>query len=477
MNGKKVFISYSWSNPTHELWVLQLAQRLVHDGVDVILDKWNLKEGHDKYAFMESMVHAVDIDKVLVVLDQIYCEKANDRSGGVGTETTIISAKVYGSATQEKFIPIVAQRDDSGNACLPIYLEGKIYIDLSEEEHFEINYEKLLRNIYQLPLLSKPKLGSPPKYLLEESPISYKTTTIVRGFESQVDKNPKRINGIVRDFLDEFFNNLSDFSIPQGSCTKPDFGEILYNNLNKYKPLRDDFIDFLIVLNKYEAEVDMDIISHFFERLPSLLYPNTSTSSWYDADFNNYRFIINELFIYSITIGLKKENYRLLAHLLHSRYFIIDRYKNDNEPKTFQAFYLNAEGIEEYYKTLGKSVVNPQADLLIVRLPENINKTDLTDADILCSFVADLENWRWFPRTYIYKNEDTHLFPILNRLVSIRHFEKVKSIFDVDTIEDLKSKIQVLKNRNQDSRGYSNSWTRMPKLEQFIDPEKIGTIK
>lgn len=40
---KKVFISYSWTNVTHEKWVLELAERLVSDGVDVVLDKWDLK--------------------------------------------------------------------------------------------------------------------------------------------------------------------------------------------------------------------------------------------------------------------------------------------------------------------------------------------------------------------------------------------------------------------------------------------------
>ena len=41
----KVFISYSWSSD--EL-VLDLAKRLVAHGVDVVLDKWDLKEGNDK---------------------------------------------------------------------------------------------------------------------------------------------------------------------------------------------------------------------------------------------------------------------------------------------------------------------------------------------------------------------------------------------------------------------------------------------
>ena len=53
MSSPKLFISYSWSSPAHVEWVLALATRLCEQGVDVILDKWDLKEGQDTFAFME----------------------------------------------------------------------------------------------------------------------------------------------------------------------------------------------------------------------------------------------------------------------------------------------------------------------------------------------------------------------------------------------------------------------------------------
>jgi len=33
----KAFVSYSWSSPDHESWVLNLATQLVESGVDVLL--------------------------------------------------------------------------------------------------------------------------------------------------------------------------------------------------------------------------------------------------------------------------------------------------------------------------------------------------------------------------------------------------------------------------------------------------------
>ena len=78
----RLFISYSWSTPEHEQWVLNLAEELVENGVDVVFDKWDLKEGHDAFAFMEKMVTDPEIKKVAIICDKTYCEKADDRRGG-----------------------------------------------------------------------------------------------------------------------------------------------------------------------------------------------------------------------------------------------------------------------------------------------------------------------------------------------------------------------------------------------------------
>src|SRR6185295_5935405 len=99
----KAFISYSWSSAAHEQWVVELAEKLNSDGVHVLLDKWDLKEGHDKFAFMERMVTDPEVEKVLMICDQLYAEKADGRKGGVGTESQIISPEVYAKVDQEKF--------------------------------------------------------------------------------------------------------------------------------------------------------------------------------------------------------------------------------------------------------------------------------------------------------------------------------------------------------------------------------------
>lgn len=110
MSPPRLFISYSWSSQDHELWVVDLATKLTESGIDVILDKWELKEGHDSIAFMEQMVTDKTIGKVAMISYQKYAEKADGRARGVGTETQIVSREVYEKQDQNKFVAVLPTR-------------------------------------------------------------------------------------------------------------------------------------------------------------------------------------------------------------------------------------------------------------------------------------------------------------------------------------------------------------------------------
>jgi len=90
-----VFISYSWTTPEYEERVIALATALLHDGVDVVLDEWDLEEGQDAHAYMERSVNDPTIDRVLLLSDPRYAERADGRVGGDGTEAQVISPQVY----------------------------------------------------------------------------------------------------------------------------------------------------------------------------------------------------------------------------------------------------------------------------------------------------------------------------------------------------------------------------------------------
>ncbi len=473
-----VFISYSWSTPRHEDWVINLAERLMADGVDVIIDKWNLKEGHDKYTFMESMVTSTDVNKVLLILDKKYAEKANERSGGVGTETQIISPQIYSNVSQEKFIPIVVERDENGAEFMPVFLESRIYIDLSNSDHFEVNYEKLLRNIYQRPAYIKPKLGKAPTYLFADDVTSHRTATISRSFETQYEKNPQKANSIIKDFLDEFFESLKSYSITFSSRNDIEAGKQVVDSLNSYLVLRNDFISFYTQISKPEITFDIDILLKFFEKLPALRRPLDGRGSWANAEFDNFKFIIHELFLYSIAIGLKNESYKLLEEIFYSSYFLKDSYETYPQPYRFDCFYYHIEVFNRYYnQTYSQNFLSPMADFIIKRLPNEITKDQMVDADLLTYYIAEINNLRWFPITYVYRTG--HGFNLFDRMISQRHFDKMKALFNVDTIQAMKDLLISLKaNERAGHRvGYSNSYDSVTPLYKLINLETIGSVR
>jgi hypothetical protein len=164
----KVFISYSHTSLAHKEFVRHTATNLTSRGIEVTLDQWDARIGHDLNAFMEQ-ISVDDLTHVLIFSDRTYTEKANSRSGGVGREAIIITQEIYESVRQEKFVPIVCERDGEGFPYLPVFLKGRKYVDLSSERNFEEEFRELVLHIYGQSEHEKPALGEIPDFVKRES--------------------------------------------------------------------------------------------------------------------------------------------------------------------------------------------------------------------------------------------------------------------------------------------------------------------
>ncbi|SEH23199.1 toll/interleukin-1 receptor domain-containing protein [Selenomonas sp. KH1T6] len=166
----RVFISYSWTSEEYKQYVLNLVSALRKNGVDTIIDDYDMSPGDDKYVFMERIVSDESIDKVLILCDEGYKRKADSRTGGVGDETMIITPELYGKSNQSKFIPVVLVKDENGNACLPVYLKSRLYVDMTTP----FGMTELLKTIYGVKGY-KPPLGKPPAFVTDpKEPKAYK---------------------------------------------------------------------------------------------------------------------------------------------------------------------------------------------------------------------------------------------------------------------------------------------------------------
>ncbi|MGA2240350.1 MAG: toll/interleukin-1 receptor domain-containing protein [Candidatus Bathyarchaeia archaeon] len=153
-----VFISYSHDGSEHKRWVASLASGLLENGIQVVLDQWDLGLGDDVPKFMER--NLATADRVLVICTETYVKKANEGTGGVGYEAMIVTAELVRNLGTSKFIPIVKQTIKP--AALPICLGVRFYADFSDDSDFGSQLELVVRELHNQPLVVKPALGKSP---------------------------------------------------------------------------------------------------------------------------------------------------------------------------------------------------------------------------------------------------------------------------------------------------------------------------
>jgi hypothetical protein len=158
-DNPRVFISYSWDSEEHRKWVLTLATRLRQEGVDVVLDEWNLGLGENRFHFMERSV--VWAEFTLLVCTPLYAEKSNDREGGVGYESNIITTQIAEKTDKQKFIPVLRAGD--WKSALPVWLKHTVGCNLSADPYSESEYRKLLRTLHRQQPVA-PALGPRPSF-------------------------------------------------------------------------------------------------------------------------------------------------------------------------------------------------------------------------------------------------------------------------------------------------------------------------
>ncbi len=156
-----VFISYSWDSEDHKEWVLNLANRLRSDGIDVILDRYYLRPGKNLPYFVEDSLRKSK--RIIIVLTPNYKLKAEKRLGGVGQEFSMINNELLKNVVDnQRIIPLL--KEGNQDLSIPEFLQQYIFINFSQDSHFENQYEELVREIFDEPKIKIPELGKKPLF-------------------------------------------------------------------------------------------------------------------------------------------------------------------------------------------------------------------------------------------------------------------------------------------------------------------------
>jgi len=457
MESPKVFVSYSWTTPEHEDWVLNLSTELRESGIDIILDKWDLKEGHDSNAFMERMVTDKSINKVIIICDESYALKADDRSGGVGTETQIISSKIYSSVEQDKFVAVIAEKDNDGNAYLPTYYKSRIYIDLSYEELYVKNYEQLLRWVFNKPINIRPEIGKVPSFLNENISISLGTSAASRRCVDAYKNSKPYALGAFKEYLQIFIDNFEKF-ILEPSNGNNEFDEVVKSSIESFMPYRNEAIEvFLTVANYGKDEVIGESIHGFFEALIPKIENPKGLSQYHKWDWDNLKYIVQELFLYCTAILIKTQRFDILTTLTQQRYYLSSdpAYGRSNMRK-FGVFYNQLNSFEHRKQRLKLNRKSIYADFIKeFSLASGVSFNNIMQADFLL-FIADgvaalkgdERRQEWWAETLVYRGYGVSTFELFARSESSSYFDKIKLCLGVTSKADLEPLIEAYKERN-----------------------------
>lgn len=471
----KVFISYAWGTEEYQSKVLAFATDLMNEGIDVEFDKWSLKEGNDTYAFMEQSVTDESITNVLMLLDKQYTIKADSRDGGVGTETQIISPEIYNKTKQEKFIPIVFERDENGDIHKPAYLKGLLHFDLSIDENYNTEYQRLVKRLYGVEIYEKPKLGNKPSWV-ENPPM---VTVRVHNMYSVLKNNqPDRVKvESFNSFLSQFKDRIIEFSDGENS-TSISIDKYI-SVYEKTKVIRDEFL----MLLQYISYIDNG------ERYVANMMEETYNSVIQNSDvFKNIRrTLLHEIFIYIIAICCKNKNYEAVSYILGRTYFN-EEISRDNA-ENFNIFRFSNENMDRAMNIRDdKNYYSGTACYWMQNINTEIcSQKDFVFADLLCFnysiFGKDYHFcWRWFPITYAYDNRyNSVIGAFARRLQSTEHLQQAAGLFGYNTVEELKKKFievkELQKNGEFRDYRYSGAFDSAPMLLYYINAEDLGKYK
>lgn len=442
MSTIRAFISYAWTDAEHQQWVVDLATRLRTDGIDIVLDVWDLEAGHDKYHFMERMVSDPSIGYVLVICNAKYAEKANTRAGGVGDETQIISPEIYSNTKNKKFIPVLAEVDDDGKSLVPSYLKTRIYIDISSEQAYFDGYDKLLRLLHGAPEFPKPALGKKPDFLKDSAPAAGSTTMpLLRRAIVALEQDKRMAVALAQDHLEAVAATIRGLRVIGDG--QPIDDKVL-DSIRRGKTMRDEVLELLEALCRTAAsDQAVRLIHRLFEDLLDGCY-HQGGSQWQEAEYDPIRFTTTELFLYVVTLLLTVDELDVLRAFLEEVYVHRGHYGGQTTSH-YDAFYFDVESIERVRnRRLNLQRTSPIADLIKERADrERTPFEQLQQADFLLFLRSRfLGNLGWYPRTLVYLGHHSSAFPVFLGLESPRRAKRLEALLGTGSAKELRAKFE-----------------------------------
>jgi len=431
----KLFISYSWTNQAHIDWVVQLATDLRAYGVETVIDQWDLREGNDAHSFMEKTVRGNEVQKVVLVCDKKYVERANRREGGVGAESQVVTLQIYGDVEQTKFVGVVTESDDAGNPALPNFLTSRIFIDFRYPEKYSEKLQQLVRWAFDKPLYRKPDVGPRPAFVddqIDFEPIRFSSI-------SQLGHN----SSVRRDlllFLEEAARQKADLTVEMSSEEPGD--ETIYRGIKSLPPVIDQIIHAFdsTLANRDLSETELDLAVDYFSKIAQN-YDKGSTK--WSSDVTKFfgQFILTSV----LSRMVRFRRFQSAQNLLSSKLLRMSYGGVTAEIRPLNSLNTYLESLEARKSRLSLRRASLHADV-IREICETckIDFVEYMQADLILYFVEsqDDDSRYWWPDSLIYATDSHGSFPWFTKATQPSYRDRFMPLIGVSDRQSLERLIQ-----------------------------------
>ena len=257
---------------------------------------------------------------------------------------------------------MISERGDDGNPFLPTFYKSRIYIDLSQSDTYASNFEQLLRAIYDKPIYPKPPLGSVPEFLNENAIVLPTRSRAARAI-NQLQLGAPNAIAALSDYLGTLAGSLERLRITEFDPTA--FDEAIVQSVSSFLPYRDEYISAISTFARYASTADASPIHKFFElSIPYMFRPKSGYQS-FNYDWDNFKFIIHELFLYTIAVLLKHARFDLVLQLMTDGYYVPDVLEDASKPiQQFEIIRQDTMSMQHRKQRLALNRVSVRADML-----------------------------------------------------------------------------------------------------------------
>jgi hypothetical protein len=252
--------------------------------------------------------------------------------------------------------------------------------------------------------------------------------------------------GAFEEYLSTFSANLDRLRITDKSG---ELDDQVVLKIDAFEASRNEFIQVLTAFVQYgQLGSSFLALQRFLESVLALYENPEGQSSYLVDEFDHFKFIGHELFLYVLATCLRAQDFTSATTMLSQQYYLTSRTRSSGSSvSSFTVFREHMNSLVRRNQRLVLRRISLRADILEKRSKSSsLPFQAVMQADFICFMRAELDTNltydRWWPETLLYSRHNYGAFEVFARAASNAHLNKLLLLLGVSTLDPVKTKLE-----------------------------------